>query len=58
MEKKVLLSLFQRFQNKIISLLRYDPLHRLLSSEGKKEIDLFTWDRVTENTLDVYREVV
>jgi len=44
--------------NKIVSLLRHDPLYRVLSSEGKKEIGLFTWDRVAENTLDVYREVV
>jgi glycosyltransferase involved in cell wall biosynthesis len=44
--------------NKIISLLRYDPLHRTLANEGKHEIDLFTWDRVAENTLDVYREVI
>jgi len=44
--------------NKIVSLLRYDPLHRTLVIEGKREIDLFTWDRVAENTLDVYREVV
>ncbi|UCH71776.1 MAG: glycosyltransferase family 4 protein, partial [Thermoplasmatales archaeon] len=36
--------------NKIISLLRYDPLHKTLSKEGKSEIDLFTWDRVAEKT--------
>ena len=41
--------------NKIISLLRYDPLHTMLSKEGKREIELFTWDRVAEKTLDVYR---
>ncbi len=44
--------------NKIVSLLRYDPLHRTLANEGKREIDLFTWDRVADNTLDVYREVI
>jgi glycosyltransferase involved in cell wall biosynthesis len=44
--------------NKIVSLLRYDPLHRTLVIEGKREIDLFTWDRVAENTLDVYKELV
>jgi len=41
-----------------MSLLRYNPLHRVLSSEGKKEIDLFTWGGVAENTLDVYRELI
>ena len=44
--------------NKIISLLRYDPLHTMLSKEGKREIELFTWDRVAEKTLDVYRGIV
>ncbi len=44
--------------NKIISLLRYDPLHTMLSNEGKREIELFTWDRVAEKTLDVYRGIV
>lgn len=41
--------------NKIISLLRYQPLHQTLSEMGKHEINLFTWDRVAEKTLDVYR---
>ena len=44
--------------NKIVSLLRYDPLHSTLAQEGKREIELFTWDRVAENTLLVYRDVV
>jgi glycosyltransferase involved in cell wall biosynthesis len=44
--------------NKIISLLRYKPLYNTLASEGKKEIDLFTWERVAEKTIEVYNEVV
>ena len=44
--------------NKIISLLRYDPLHRTISSEGRKEIDLFTWDRVADKTFNVYNGVI
>jgi len=44
--------------NKIVSLLRYDPLHRTLAIEGKREIDLFTWDRVADKTIDVYRSVM
>ncbi|MDG6219544.1 MAG: glycosyltransferase family 4 protein, partial [Candidatus Thermoplasmatota archaeon] len=44
--------------NKIISILRYDVLHKTMSQEGKKEIELFTWDRVAERTLDVYRGVL
>ena len=43
--------------NKIISLLRYDPLRNTLAEHGKREIDLFTWDRVAEKTLEVYHEV-
>ena len=43
--------------NKIISLLRYDPLRRTLSHEGKREINLFTWDRVADRTIEVYKEV-
>ncbi len=44
--------------NKIISLLRYDPLHKTLATEGKRELDLFTWDRVAEKTIDVYNRVM
>ena len=43
--------------NKIIALLRYDPLRRTLANEAKREIKLFTWDRVADKTLAVYREV-
>ena len=43
--------------NKIISLLRYGPLHKTLAKEGKKEIELFTWDRVANKTMDVYQGV-
>ncbi|RLD99054.1 MAG: glycosyltransferase family 1 protein, partial [Aquificota bacterium] len=43
--------------NKIISLLRYDPLRKTMAQEGKKEIQLFTWDRVADKTIDVYRSV-
>ena len=43
--------------NKIISLLRYSPLHRTMAKEGKREIDLFTWDNVAEKTIGVYRGV-
>ena len=44
--------------NKIISLLRYEPLHKTLAKEGKKEIELFTWDRVANKTIDVYCGVI
>ena len=44
--------------NKIISLLRYDPLYKTLAKHGKQEIDLFTWERVAGKTIDVYCEVI
>jgi len=44
--------------NKIISLLRYDPLHRTIAKEGKREIELFTWDRVADKTIDIYKGVI
>jgi len=43
--------------NKIISLLRYRPLWTTLVKNGKQEIELFTWDRVADNTIDVYNKV-
>ncbi len=47
----------EEMANKIISLLRYPPLHKTMSCEGKREIDLFTWDRVADKTIDVYKGV-
>ncbi len=44
--------------NKIIALLRYDALRKTINENSKKEIDLFTWDRVAEKTFDVYTGVV
>ena len=44
--------------NKIISILRYRPLRKSLSENGKQEINLFTWDNVAKKTLKVYGEVL
>jgi glycogen(starch) synthase len=41
--------------NKIIALLRYDSLRDTMTQSSKREIQLFTWDRVAERTLQVYR---
>ncbi len=43
--------------NLIISLLRYEALRRTMSVEGKREIELFTWDCVAGKTIDVYNMV-
>jgi glycosyltransferase involved in cell wall biosynthesis len=43
--------------SKIISLLRYESLRKTLSENGKKEIELFTWDNVAGKTLDVYNGI-
>ena len=44
--------------NKIISLLKYDALHSTLSDEGEKEAQIFTWDRVADQTMQVYEGVL
>ena len=43
--------------NKIVALLRYHPLHTTMQEYSKKEINLFTWDRVADKTKAVYDEV-
>jgi glycosyltransferase involved in cell wall biosynthesis len=44
--------------NKIISLIRYAPLHSTMVKEGKREIDLFTWNNVADKTIGIYRGVL
>ncbi len=44
--------------NKIISLLRYDPLHRTIADNGRKEIELFTWEQVADKTIQAYNEAM
>ena len=43
--------------SKVISLLRYEALRESLAENGKKEIELFTWDNVAGKTLDVYNGI-
>lgn len=43
--------------SKILSLLRYESLRDALSENGKKEIELFTWDNVAGKTIDVYNGI-
>jgi glycogen(starch) synthase len=42
--------------NKIISILRYQPLQSSLAENGKQEIKFFTWDRVANQTISVYKQ--
>jgi glycogen synthase len=44
--------------NKIISILRYRPLHKTLSENGKKEIDLFSWNSVAKKTKLLYQQMI
>lgn len=44
--------------NKIIALLRYEPLRNTITKNAKRELRFFTWDRVARKTLDVYNEVI
>ena len=43
--------------SKILSLLRYESLRDELAENGKKEIELFTWDNVAGKTVDVYNGI-
>ncbi|MBN2065429.1 MAG: glycosyltransferase family 4 protein [Candidatus Thermoplasmatota archaeon] len=43
--------------NKIVSLLQYEPLHSTMTECSKREIELFTWDRVADKTIEVYTKV-
>ena len=43
--------------SKIISLLRYESLRTTLAKNGKKEIELFTWDNVARKTIDIYNGI-
>ncbi|MCD6410897.1 MAG: glycosyltransferase family 4 protein [Thermoplasmata archaeon] len=44
--------------NKIIALLRYDPLRRAITRNAKRDLNFITWERTAQKTLEVYREVV
>jgi len=43
--------------NKIIAILRYEPLRDSMRQSSKRDVQLFTWDRVAERTLEVYRGI-
>ncbi len=43
--------------NKIISLLRYEPLRKTITDNGNQEIRLFSWDTVADQTLSIYQGV-
>jgi len=43
--------------NKIIAILRYEPLRDHMGQSSKREVQLFTWDRVAERTIAVYRGI-
>lgn len=43
--------------NKIVSLIRYKPLHDTMRENQQVEIDLFSWDRVADKTRQVYNGV-
>ncbi len=44
--------------NKIISVLRHEPLRRVLVKNGKIEIKRYTWDSAADLTLRTYRKVL
>ncbi|MBD3204481.1 glycosyltransferase [Candidatus Woesearchaeota archaeon] len=44
--------------NKMISALNYPCLNTTLAHEGKKEVELLSWDKAAEKCIDVYSGVV
>lgn len=44
--------------NKIVSVLKYEPLHKCLRENGLAEVKKFNWDEPAKKTLEVYREVM
>ncbi|MDP3764875.1 MAG: glycosyltransferase family 4 protein [Nanoarchaeota archaeon] len=44
--------------SKIISLLRYKPLHETLKDNGYSEVKKFNWDNPAEKCIEVYNELI
>lgn len=44
--------------NKIVSVLRYKPLHESLSEDGSREVKKFNWDIPAKKCLDVYTHAI
>jgi glycosyltransferase involved in cell wall biosynthesis len=40
--------------NKIVSILRYPVLEKVMGENSKKEVVSFGWDKVAEQTLSTY----
>ncbi|MEM3400357.1 MAG: glycosyltransferase, partial [Candidatus Micrarchaeia archaeon] len=47
-----------KMADRIISLLKYDALHKTLSENALNEVLKFTWGKCAFRTLNVYREVI
>jgi glycosyltransferase involved in cell wall biosynthesis len=44
--------------NKIISLLRYEPLHTHMRHSAYEEFDNFTWEKPAQNIINIYQEAI
>lgn len=44
--------------DKIVSVLRYNKLHKCLQSNGKDEVKKITWDEPAKRCVDVYKELM
>ena len=44
--------------NKIVSVLRYPPLHKTLALQGQQEVGRITWPEAARKCLDIYRQLV
>jgi len=44
--------------NKIVSLLRYPPLHDEMVSNGKREVKTLTWEKAASKCINIYNELL
>jgi glycogen synthase len=44
--------------DKIVSVLRYNKLHKCLSSNGDKEVKKISWDTPAKRCVDIYKELM
>ncbi len=44
--------------NKIVGVLRYEPLHSCLSEDGRKEVMKFNWNNPARKCMDIYDKAI
>ena len=44
--------------DKIVTLLKDEKLRRKMGEAGKEKVKEFTWDKIAEQTVEVYKEIL